>query len=345
MKKFMLFFSLMLAFALCITSCAKENQDGLEGSEQEYYTVQLGFGGEWEVYYEPLTRAQGNNDIYGIQVYSCPENAVVEGDYVEWAPYAYGIFDDVDNITISLLKGYKYKFVATMVVDGKDKLFMNTSVNGYDGLADPFYGLLGPTALDNKFYYSVAWCMYGLGNGSTLMSDFRVYNRPNADRYYGEEQDYVPGSKGEKVKIKMKRASFGAKFIAKGKMANSGQMEVKILGAPDILFDLSDSNQYSDTYTFENVYLAWREGGNYSETVKVMINWLRSDGSVLPLGSHDIVYKRNATTVVKVEVQNEGEASQLGVELVESGLMPEDAETETTIVDGEVVDTDVSTNK
>ena len=61
--------------------------------DQEVYTVQLGFGGEWDVTYEPLTRGNDNNDLYGIQVYSAPVDE--NNTSTTWSHYAYALYDDV----------------------------------------------------------------------------------------------------------------------------------------------------------------------------------------------------------------------------------------------------------
>lgn len=37
-------------------------------------------------------------------------------------PYAYGIFDDVSNLKLNLLDGYKYRVACTMIENAKDSL-------------------------------------------------------------------------------------------------------------------------------------------------------------------------------------------------------------------------------
>lgn len=59
---------------MTFASCQENITPEIPAQEQEAYTVQLGFGGEWDVTYEPLTRGNDNNDLYGIQVYSAPNN-------------------------------------------------------------------------------------------------------------------------------------------------------------------------------------------------------------------------------------------------------------------------------
>ncbi len=344
----------LVAFAAIVAGVmvACSQKDPMPNAEQEYYTVSLDWEGEiLDVWYEPM-RANSTDDLYGIQVYQAPDIELEEGKSTTWTRYAYGLFDNADDITIQLLKGYKYKFVATMVVDGKNKVEHHTYTDGV-GYSQPFYrsGASTATRISNKFdYQSTIYFMNELRTGNTYLhgvSGSSSFSHPNTERFYGELEDYVPGSNGDKAKIKMKRTSFGAKFIAKGKLAKSGTLVVQMTGAPKMELALSNSdNQIADIFTFSNVHFAWADN-QYKETIAVTFNWIRTDGTTLPLGTHDVTYKRNATTVVQVNIENEANAGGVGFEYDEADLgdMPEDGENDLTITDGEVVDTDVDTNQ
>lgn len=343
-----------IAMIACAACQEKNITPDVPAQDQEVYTVQLGFGGEWDVTYEPLTRGNDNNDLYGIQVYSAPvdENSTS----TTWSHYAYALYDDVSNVSISLLKGFKYKFETSMVVDGKNKLKLSS--NGYNC---PFYkygnnyGLINVT---NGFIYSstnyISNCNrnlpIGLCDGETyLKGEPDSYEHPNTERYYGIFEDYVPEeSSNDKVKIHMKRTSFGAKFIAQGKLATAGQLEIIMSEAPKILLDLADEKQHDDIYTFKYVKQAHDyQPGNYEEDINVSINWYyqTEDGSTVtvPLGTHKITYKRNATTVVKINLENTNVEGGIGFELMEAGAMEAGPEYE--INDGNNVDTEIDTNK
>lgn len=324
---------------MTFASCQENITPEIPAQEQEAYTVQLGFGGEWDVTYEPLTRGNDNNDLYGIQVYSAPNNE----EKTTWSYYAYGLFDNVDNVTISLLKGFKYKFVATMVVDGKNKLEKYN-----DAYRHPFYLYNRRCPITNLFQYSNTVYLHGLGNGYSYPSGIDgSYDHPNTERFYGELIDYVPEeSSNDKAKIHMKRTSFGAKFIAQGKLAKAGRLEVLMTEAPAISIDLAQEKQHDDIYTFKSVKAAYDyQTGNYEEDIDVLINWYydTEDGEVtVPLGTHKITYKRNATTVVKINLENTNVEGGLGFELVETGAMVDGDEY--VINDGGNVDTEIDTN-
>lgn len=77
------------------------------------------------------------------------------------------------------------------------------------------------------------------------------------------------------------------------------------------------------------------------------INWYyqTEDGSTvaIPLGTHTFIFKRNATTVVKINLENTNIEGGIGFEVSEAGTMAEDLEYD--ITDGDNVDTEIGTNK
>ena len=316
---------LMLSLA---TSCEKSEQP--TPAEPEYVTVSLGLDVSLDYDYEPLTRAEENNDLYGIQVYSTPvpatENAV-------WTKYAYGLFDNTDNLTVKLIRGYEYKFVATMVKDGKDKV-----AEGDGKYGDPFGHEISPNTYQST-PLSVSFIYDQLGMGYLGSNGFANYR--NLERYYGELEGYIPGDNGSKVTIELKRTSFGVKYIAKGDYAENGTLEILMDQAPQLDLNLAESNQISEIYTFYNIRAAWLDD-NYSETISVVLRLVREDGTVVPFGTHNITFKRNKTTVVNINTDDCGESSGVGVEFIDSGDMPDGDEI--TIDGGEIVDTEVETN-
>lgn len=300
-------------------------------TEPEYVTVSLGLNVELDCEYEPLTRAEENNDLYGIQVYSTPVPAT---ENAEWTKYAYGLFDTTDNLTIKLVRGYEYKFETIMVKDGKNKVELHQG-----GYLSPFHHESSPnsytsTPLSISFIYSKLG-MYPWG-------DLGLNKYLNVELYYGELVGYTPGDNDSKATIELKRTSFGVKFIAKGDYAENGVLEV-IMGnssQPHLTLNLAEGNEVSDIFSFDDVRAAWLDE-NYTETVPVLLRIAYSDGSTAPLGTHNITFKRNKTTVVNVNMSI-GAEDGVGFVITEEGEMPED--TEITIKDGEIVDTEIEAN-
>ena len=344
MKTKFSFMAMMAAFAVCcgIVSCQKVIVETNE-SESDYYTVNLGMAGDiLEVIESPLTRAGEGTDLYGIQVYSAPNKDLPEGQSVTWTNYAYGLFASDKEITINLLKGKKYKFVATMIVDGQNRI--QTTGNKYYAPFSVSGTNSGQISTGTAFIYQHADYLAGLASGNAFLngSTYGIFNHPNLERYYGELLDYIPGKHGDKALIKMKRTSFGAKFIAKGKLAKEGQLEVQMTEAPKMMVDLAtNEKKVEDIFSFGNVKKAY-ENNNYTETIAVTLNWHRPDGTVFPLGTHDVTFKRNKMSTVQVTIETENAEGELGIEIDDTDMTEDDEITN--IEDGELVDTDVDTN-
>lgn len=344
-----------MVVSIAMIACSKEDAPAQQ-EEPEFYTVKLGWGGEIvDIAYEPLDTRAAGNDLYGIQVYSKPNN---NSTATSWEAYAYGVFDDPTDISIDLASGNKYKFVATMVVDGKE-------IIGYPEFAyeedtklyygNPFrqtkrddVGIFAYEGIDDRVYD------HGdhFKSGTTYLKS--EYEDNFVDRYYGEFEDFIPSSSNVEATISMKRVSFGAKFVAEGALAKSGVLKIGMN-----IGDYSDSGNYSvgisltlterdDSYSyigpFADVYKAWAED-DYSYTTNVSFKWIRPDETELQIGTFPVTFKRNTTTVVTIKMDNDVvEGDQTGgvgfsIASTEKGEMPVDEDNSVTIVDGEV-DTD-----
>lgn len=336
--------------SVAMIACSKEDAPAPQ-EEPEFYTVQLGWGGEIvDIAYEPLGTRAATDDLYGIQVYSRPNN---NSTATSWEPY--GVFDDPTDISIDLASGNKYKFLATMVVDGKERI-LKEWVMGYEEeyiYSFPFCiqvetlgsfiyqtGSLGSSSFRHRFQ-----------EGETALNDAGgCYNRPNVERFYGELEDFVPSSTNADATISMKRANFGAKFIAEGALAKSGTLDIQISDAPKMSLTLTEGeDSISDIFTFWNVQEAWSESAaedyvlnGYYEIIDVSFKWIRPDETGLQIGTFPITFKRNTTTVVTIKMENDVvEGDQTGgvgfsIASSEKGEMPVDPNNSVTIVDGEV---------
>lgn len=342
------FWGAMLCIATCcgIYSCQKNTvaPNGGDADDSGFCTLNLGWAGEIiSVTEEPLRKSDETSDLYGIQVYSTPNKELENGVNPTWTKYAYGVFDMGDNINIKLIKGYKYKFEATMVTDGKNVIH-DENVGRYE---EPFYAWgenQGRSTITNSFtYHSTTYLHVYNPRAYTWNADHtgcNMYNHAKVERFYGELLDYTPGINNSKEYIKMKRVCFGAKFVVKGALANEGTLQISMNDAEEILIDLSsEEKMHSDIYTFQNVLDAYKYD-DYNETVQTTINWNKPDGTVIPLGTHNIKFKRNKMSVVNIELDNNQGLGNIGV-IVDDIEMEEDDE-ETTIKDGEIADTNIN---
>ena len=212
---------MLLIGSSTLFSCSN-NEDELppkeqEQTNQETYTISFNLGGEFISTSEtPLSRTEVTpKKIYGINVYYKKDGD--EEPY--YSPYAYGLFDNIENMTISLIGGYKYKFECSMVKNDADTLYHDDSM-----YYAPFhqgklnYDIYKGTILENKFNISTTNYIQiqGLKFGETSLKGKRGYNDianyPQTDRFYGELTDYVPSKNGV-ANIDLKRTAFGLKFI------------------------------------------------------------------------------------------------------------------------------------
>ena len=201
MKKILLFALPLLA--MCIVSCNRVEIDDTAGTEDtpqnvgETVNVSFAFKGDITIEESPLLKAAGeeteSTDLYGISVYYDKERDGNINDV-----YGYGLFDNIADMNISLLTGYKYKFVCSLVKDGKNEVAYNnyrfyyyssSSTSSYysstKGYCLPFcnsklsysedsfdYSYSNnyshdPTPVENEFILGGSYHLTGLGKGGT----------------------------------------------------------------------------------------------------------------------------------------------------------------------------------
>ena len=325
----------LFAVLMCVNFASCSNDDGIgpnepnEPQKPKEYTVSLGFTGEISISESPLSRASENN-LYGIQVYSCPN---VDGS-TTYTKYAYGLFDDISKMTIKLLEGYKYKFVATMVVDGKNKISHITDNVYLDPFEVVIYNGGGYTRkyidITNNFKITNYEYFDGLGNGTT---GSQTGHASGFERYYGECEYIINESKS--VSIDMKRVYFGAKFITDG--LTEGNLRIQMNRTKEILITHPETS-YENIFTFDKLSLAYSTN-NYSEEIRTEIYWTKNDGVVVPLGTHNITFKRNILTTITIKVADITTENGIGITLENKEMDTENI----TIENGEIVDTNVNT--
>ena len=228
-----------------------------------------------------------DNDLYGLIVY--------QGDQ----EVAQGLFDDPSKMQLSLEKGKDYKVVATVVKDGKQKLYSNAA-----GYVQPF-GSSG-TLLYNKFSEKNINAGFALdaeqfGKGYTKFSNGSFHQYPETERYYGEAT-ISNFTQDTQVTIPMIHTGFGLKFEI-AEVAN---------GTVDVTFKTKDDQEtlYSVTgikssyvseakvFTYSDVYTTWSNPDNYTEEIKITAVWKKATGEVQDLGSKTLKVKRDRITTV-----------------------------------------------
>lgn len=223
---------MLFAFISCTSITEElgqlENNDVAEGNKE--YVVSIGMGGEMvNITDAPLTKASGN-DLYGFQVYVKKKGY----ESASYNYYAYGLFDDISDLSITLVDGYLYKFVATCVIDGKNKI----DKNYYSATGLIRYNVPFETYLLNKFVYDTSEGCPFLTNLSEYTSDV-VNIQP--DRYYGEAVNFDP-SLSENIDIEMLKCMTGMKLvvskITEGELVISINNETYSIAAGDSVLEV-----------------------------------------------------------------------------------------------------------
>ena len=334
MKTFRFIGMALFAVLMCVNfaSCSNENEIvPNEPQKPKEYTVSLGFTGDISISESPLSRTtEKETDLYGFIVLSKPTN---EENNAYTNIYAYGLFDDVSNLNIKLLEGYKYKFVSTMVVNGTNVIFWNPS-NEFKSYGLPFRMLL-----KNAFTYSEAGCPYEYNlrfSDSSTGSTYNItHSLPIADRYYGELLDFKPSDESNKANIYMERTVFGAKFVSEN--LNEGKLKIEMTGAA--LIELTpDKTQIENIYTISPNSAYGK--GEISVSHATTITWEKSDGAIVPLGEFNLTFKRNKMTTVTIKVNDMSAENGIGITLDDEEMTEGD---NITIENGKIIDTNVNT--
>lgn len=345
MKKIKLF-SLLIAATLlsaCSSDLVDEPTQPTPDNDGEIFEVKLNFDGEIADFTEsedPLTRADGTEAkrVYGINVW-CMKT---DGSQSSYTNYAYGLFDNKDDMVISLLGGYKYRFECYMVEDDKESLFTYTSGSyTYTGNY-PFCG----KSISNKFSIgsSSSGFKFDSNTITTETSAAKTYSsalnskkgesyqtNPQIGIFYGLLDNYIPSQNLIATIPIYKLGYYGLRVVVTG--VPDGSLYVDPSVEDRIYYWRSSGNTSSDwiswgkTFTeagsIENLftggfypytYSNWLNNmQNYSTSTYVSFTWTRANGYRQSF-SKSVTLKRNVMTVLTVNLTGGAGEATLGFE-------------------------------
>ena len=319
----------LMTILACVNFASCNNEDNLIAEDSDkYITVGLNCVGEYlDISHSPLSRAE-RGDAYYIQVFSLEEKTYDYGDgdiYTDIVEkqYAFGDFTSLDNAVIKLLDGFKYRIEVAIRIGKAEQDY------------DDYY---------NRFHYGITGCSHAY-----------LVIRQEDEAFYGEIDQYIP-EVGKSVNIDTKRVSFGAEFIALG--LEEGVLEVNELSGYALDVNLTPENpQHNGIFSFDawDIWDAWRgkavvvgydeedepiyEYENYTKEHTIRFNWIKDDGSVIPLGEYDITFERNKKTTIRIKVEEVGISN--GVILSRESTPIEDAENDYLIEGGKIIEVPV----
>lgn len=286
----------VLFCTLLYISCSNVESLSEQGviQEPESYTISLGVG-------ESTSSRASGNTIYGINVYFDKEKDGVQDDI-----YAYGLFDDQSKMSLTLLSGYKYKFVCSAVKDGKSKLYCGPyGSNTFAGYANPFQTEASvSTMLENKFITGATTYLSGLGSGKAILkkgdASYASVTYPSIERYYGEVADYTPVKNGT-VNIPLKKTYFGSKLVVKGDLDGTVTVTCETGSTIWSVNTTEELEEEGTIYSYSSVYGCWLNESNLSATITMTYDSNRGDYWDLS-NSKTITFKRNVMTTITVNV-------------------------------------------
>ena len=319
---------LVLTGLAFFTSCKKDEiiQPSTPDNEGAEYVVSLNIGGEFDVEASegPMTRltdaALTPKNYYGVNVY-CMKT---DGTEYSYSHYAYGLFDNVNDMKITLLEGYKYRFECTAVKEvGNFYLYADSYIN------QPFFVNSSSISVNslNKFYTSSSSYFTSIKYGRTKVVSYdvegyaRTYDTqyPPLDRFYGELKDFVPTDNGVAT-IHLKRTAFGLNLVINGVPDGSLSWRCTELECLNSSYSGTEPTEISNIITFYSVYDCWNKADSdiYTKDFTFSFVWTRANGYQQNF-SKTFTAKRNVRTTLTVNLTG-------GANNITFGLQEDDSE-------------------
>ncbi|WP_298063245.1 hypothetical protein [uncultured Rikenella sp.] len=279
----------ILWLSAALVSCRLDKPEPLP--QEPTYSVRLNVDCERTIQEadEPLTMVKGAPyDLYAVQVYK----KGVTGNY---GKYAYGIFDNENDMVLDLPAGSTYKIEMTMVPNGVSVIAKGE--NG--GYREPFMtgGFdAGPGKVTRAFTQSFSSYINKMNSGYAMLigegAEPAGYNRPPVSRFYGVVDNFTP-TENSSLTIALKWVCFALTIVPEE--FTEGSIEIEMEGAP--MLTLTPGNPGAITkkiFTFAHSLSSedWTDD-NYSETVPISITWVKGDGTKV------VLRDRSNPTVIK----------------------------------------------
>lgn len=304
-----------LVLLLVIVSCTKQRDVPSIPESGKLININLAIGGD-AVEVAPLMTKAASDDLTAIQISWRAKGGTT------YKPYAWGIFDDISNLSAQLLDGLEYRIEATTVVDGKNKIARGIGNAGY---RQPFSvsGTLAQGLIMNQFNNSSVNNLTGINQGYSAIIDgskYTLLSRPFTDRYYGLTENYTPVDQ-KSLTLSMKRVVFGIKFTVTG--LDNGTLEVDFDKSSLITLTTTNASTYSEIITMQGGNSNWSDD-SYSENVKLKIVWIREDGITIDVVNKEYNFRRKTLSSIKINLEAAFINSGIVLQREESALTPAD---------------------
>ena len=300
-----------ISFLICVQtitfiSC---NQDSVINIDKESELITLPLKIDTENVYiteEPLSKSTSNNDIYVIQITYYPTGST------SLSPYAYGIFDNLNDLSISLIKGYKYCIEAALYIDGKNQLYNYANWTTRVGFGE---GKL--TNITNKFISEASYRTTPNSWYNIYMKDKYMYLNPPIEKYFGNLQDFDP-EKINSIDLTLLYFSSKIKWIVNNLKEGSVSITTNT-GRNDAPYRIPNINLTAESNSYESYYMlgdAYYSNGDiteYCETDNIhpSIVYKDKDGMETLLFKDVINLKRKTNITVQIDLKEISENNSI----------------------------------
>lgn len=329
MKKYLIIW----AVAASLMACDKGEQPSKNTNESKDCVVSIVPLCEVSTSEVPMTKVESSsNDIYAIQVFK-----VYNGNNI---PFAFGYFDNTQDIKLNLKQGDPYRIQICMVKEAKTLRdyysFVNGGVHGTNS-ALQFSGLSGYIE-SNTFHYNSNYYINYYSNSETtekhtsnlykgdyLEKIARVFLNSEycpscVDWFYGEVNNYTPNGNYIFLTFPLKRTGCKLKYeitgITDGKVTITIKSGVVNISSRTFFENtITNSNYTSETifFPFYHTDSAWEYADDYSESVKVAVTWVRGTGITQDLGTKTIQLKRNCLNNIRIKLSSDDRGSGINL--------------------------------
>lgn len=338
---------IMALIGTVITSCSNADEplpEPTPSDEGVVYEVKLNFDGDIPDITEseePISRADESTPkrVYGINVW-CMKT---DGTETSYKNYAYGLFDNKEDMVISLLGGYKYRFECYMVENDEEELYID---------ADKRTGYCPFARKEVTNSFTIGSSSSGFHFDDTKISTVKSYSEYCYDSYqsnpaigifYGLLQDFTPSQNSIATIPIYKIGYYGLRVVVTGVPDGSLYVHPNYYGYIDVpgsYYKEYWSQTFTEAGSIEKTftggfYRALDSSGNnydsswlsnmqnYSTNTSVSFTWTRANGYKQSF-SKDITLKRNVMTVLTVNLTGGAGEVSLGIEEHSEDMSTED---------------------
>ena len=303
MKLFRFFSIAIMAIVLCagFTACSNENDSPVVQEEKKMCTVNINVENIVKVEEQPMGRAEENTDLYLI---SFTKGSSYSNNY------AYGLFDNLSNISINLVEGDTYTIQASAVKDAKNQI-ASTNEGFY---ANPFMVKLTNSFIyenDNDFVKEWGFnpTLYRLKSNDSGYTPIV----PNLEVFlgYAGSSVYEAKENGDPITISFSRfAACSAEF--KVVDMPTGYLKISISN--------KETNNSTEVYTTSDIIVnseaqstfqyitfgssLWSSISNDGVPCILNLTWVKDNNTEIPLIPAEIKFKRDTKYIITIKVDN-----------------------------------------